>query len=86
MRRFYIETILIVVSVKGLEPDTLRCLIPECQENPSNASILDFGPDIFWHEENGDIDYCRRYPVSNDHTTSEQCKQADFNITKLEKD
>ena len=47
---------------------------------------MEFSSDIFWHDENGDIDYCRTYPLFNNHTLEGQCKSSDFNISSSDKD
>lgn len=65
------------MCLTGLEPDKgFRCSIPMCDQNLSNASVDDFGLDIFKHE-NGDIDYCLQYPYKN-VTHQSQCSEDDF--------
>ena len=74
--------------ILGLEPDRFRCLIPECNEDAESATITDFGLDIFWHNEEGNIDFCRRYPLIDNATISDgECTSTSFNTSRLiEKD
>ena len=40
---------------------------------------MEFGQDIFWRDENGDTDYCKRYPFYDNSTISGMCSSSDFN-------
>ena len=74
--------------LSGLEPVQFRCLMPECNEDAKTATVKDFGLDIFWHNDDGNIDYCRRYPTINDAKIVDgRCSSSSFNTSKLiEKD
>ena len=41
--------------------------------------MLEFGKDIFWRDENGNTDYCKRYPFFDNFTMSGKCSSSDFN-------
>ena len=47
---------------------------------------MEFGQDIFWRDENGDTDFCKRYPLYNHSTTFEQCISSDFNNSNSTED
>ena len=40
---------------------------------------MEFGQDIFWRDENGDTDFCKRYPLYANSTISGMCSSSDFN-------
>ena len=72
------------IVYSGLEPDRFRCLVPECNENVDNATVTDFGLDIFWHNDEGDIDFCRRYPLLDNVTKlGGTCSASSFNTSQL---
>ena len=62
--------------------------MPECNEDAKTATVKDFGLDIFWHNDDGNIDYCRRYPTINGAKIVDgRCSSSSFNTSKLiEKD
>ena len=61
-------------------------MIPDCHENPGNASVDSFGTDIFWRDDNEDIDYCRRRPMLPNVTIG-HCTKESFNYDPdLQKD
>ena len=47
---------------------------------------MDFGSNIFWHEDDGKIDYCRRYPLSDNFTIYDECGQSNFNVSVSNKE
>ena len=47
---------------------------------------MEFGQDIFWRDENGDTDYCKRYPLYDNSTISGMCSSSDFNNFNSTKD
>ena len=47
-----------------------------CDRDLSNATVAEFGLDIFKHEKDG-IDYCLQYPYKN-LTHQSQCSVDDF--------
>ena len=62
--------------------------MPECNENVDIAKVGDFGFDIFWHNDEGDVDFCRRYPLLDNATMSHgKCSASSFNTShSLEKE
>ena len=62
----------------GLEPDTFRCLIPECHEDLKNATVSEYGNGIFWHDDQG-VDYCLRYPLLANMSVDAKCSKDSFN-------
>ena len=72
----------------GLEPARFRCLVPECNEDAETATVTDFGLDIFWHNDDDNIDFCRRYPSIDDaNIVDGQCSSSSFNTSQwIEKD
>ena len=67
-------------SFTGLEPEEFRCLIPECHEDPSNATVKQYGTNIFWHDSNGDVDYCKTRPIVKENIISGQCTNQSFDF------
>ena len=68
----------------GLEPDEFRCLIPECNEtlaNTGSGDVLKYSDKIFARDDDGNIDFCRRYPVKSNLATPGLCTSDDFDIT-----
>ena len=73
-------------SFTGLVPEEFRCLIPECNEDLLNATVNQYGTNIFWHDSNGEIDYCRTRPVINGKEIRGHCTNESFDFdTNLEK-
>ena len=64
-----------------MEPGEFRCIIPQCNENPNNATVLDFNETIFAKDDD-EIDYCRRYPVFQN--VSGQCTEKDFDFNSTD--
>ena len=68
-----------------MEPDEFRCLIPECNEtlaNTDSRDVLKYSDKIFARDDDGNIDFCRRYPVKSNLDTPGLCiSQNDFNLT-----
>ena len=83
----FLSNISLLVNTKnifqGLESDEFRCLIPECNETSEHhQTVMEFGDAIFGRKDNGDIDYCKRFPVVNNLTILGQCTtKDDFNLT-----
>ena len=70
----------------GLEPKEFRCLIPKCSENPENATVDEFGLDIFW-KDGVDIDYCYTRPIIDSEVSNQHCTNNSFNYSDaLQKD
>ena len=67
-------------SFTGLEPEEFRCLIPECNEDPSNATVNQYGTNIFWHDSNGDGDYCKTRPIVKEKIISGHCTNESFDL------
>ena len=69
----------------GLAPDKVRCLIPDCLENPNNATFSDWPLSIYYEDDKGEnidgIDFCRRYPLSSNHSSNSKCSAMDFNLS-----
>ena len=67
-----------------MEPDEFRCLIPECNEtlaNTGSSDVLKYSDKIFARDDDGNIDFCRRYPVKSDLLIPGLCaSQADFDL------
>ena len=43
---------------------------------------MQFGDDIFGRNDDGEIDFCKRYPVMNNLSVAGQCNStSDFNLT-----
>ena len=58
--------------------------MPECKEDAANATVTDFGLDIFWHSDEGNIDFCRRYPLQENITLPDgKCDSSSFNTSQL---
>ena len=64
----------------GLEPKEFRCLIPKCHENTENATVNEFGPDIFW-KDGEDIDYCYTRPVIEKQVSDHHCTNESFDYS-----
>ena len=70
----------------GLEPNEFRCLIPQCNETLENATVNEFGMDIFW-KEGDDVDYCYTRPLIDSQKISQHCTNNSFNYSdSLQKD
>ena len=67
----------------GLAPEKVRCLIPDCNENPENATFSDWPLSIYYEDDKGEstdgIDFCRRYPLNSNHSSTSICTAMDFN-------
>ena len=67
----------------GLEPTEFRCLIPECNETLENTGpgdVLKYNDTIFGKDDEGKIDFCRRYPVKS-NVQGLCASQEDFDLT-----
>ena len=62
-----------------MPPSDFRCLIPQCNENPDNATVDDFGLDIF-SRDGDDINYCYTRPLISD-VVSRPCTPKSFNYS-----
>ena len=68
------------IVASGLEPKEFRCLIPKCHENTENATVNEFGPDIFW-KDGEDIDYCYTRPVIEKQVLDHHCTNESFDYS-----
>ena len=48
-------------------------------ENSANATVLDFNDTIFGLDDNGEIDYCKTYPILENVTIEGHCTADNFN-------
>ena len=68
-----------------MEPDEFRCLIPECNEtlaNTDSGDVMKYSDKIFGRDDDGNIDFCRRYPVKSNLISPGVCtSKDDFNLT-----
>ena len=66
-----------------MEPDDFRCIIPECNETSENhGTVMEFGNSIFGRDDDGNIDYCKRYPIKGDPKDVRQCSSKNnFNLS-----
>ena len=79
---YHFEYILKPLFRSGLEPDTFRCIIKECGETEdSHGNVTMFSEAIFGRTDEGKIDYCRRYPISNLSVPGVCNGVEDFDIT-----
>ena len=63
------EQIFLPFSLTGLSPKEYRCKISNCDGD--NSTVFEFG-DIFEHDLNGKIDYCKSL-VALSNSTQSQC-------------
>lgn len=80
------------VTILGFKPEKYRCEIPECDggTNPEFKFYIEqFIPEssnqsIFVHEANGEINYCKTYPLlpsSRNNNELGKCTLSNFNLS-----
>ena len=70
-----------------MEPDQFRCLIPECNEtldNTKSGDVFKYSESIFGKDDDGNIDFCKRYPVKTNLDTPRLCNKNDFDLNSNE--
>ena len=64
-------------------------MIPDCHENPNNATFWDWPSSIYYEDDKGEnsdgIDFCLRYPLNLNHSSASICTAMDFNLSVTSK-